>query len=148
MASERTVLVVAQDSQLLMQLVSWLRDSGCPTAVTTSFSAGKEQLECGPAAVLAEVRLGAYNGLHLALRARVRGIPAVVFGDANAITEREAKEVGATYLTPSNLRKSDLQSLLRGAVRPSRVVLPFSLPGRASCENAGTARGTDTSGGN
>ena len=147
MASERPVLVVAQNSHLLMQLASWLRDSGCQMAVTTSFSAGKEQLECRPAAILAEVRLGAYNGLHLALRARRRGIPAVVFGDANAITEREAKEVGATYLTPATLRKSDLQSLLRDVVRPSRVVLPFSLRGPASCENAGTARGTDTSGG-
>lgn len=147
MGSGRPVLVVAQDSQLLMLLVSWLRDSGCPTAVTTSFSAGKEQLESRPAAVLAEVRLGAYNGLHLALRARVRGIPAVVLGDANAITEREAKEMGAAYLTPSNLRKSDVQSLLRDAVRRSRGVLPFSLRGPASCENAGTARDTDTYGG-
>lgn len=147
MLFEGIVLVVAQDSELVVQLLSSLREAGCQAAVTTSFRAGKEQLEHRPAAILTEVRLGAYNGLHLALLARARGIPAVVLGEANAATEREARKIGAAYLTPSSLRKSDLQSLLRDAVRRSRAVLPFSLRARASCENAGTAHGTDTFGG-
>ena len=69
------VLVVAQDTRLAMTLVSLLRESGCEPAVTTSYSAGRDQLDAGPAFVIAEVRLGAYNGLHLALKARAKGIP-------------------------------------------------------------------------
>lgn len=113
------MLVVAQDTRLAMSLVAWLRKSGCEPAVTTSYSAGRDQLEKGPAIVIAEVKLGAYNGLHLALRARAKGIPAVVFGEANAATEREARQVGAAYLSPFDLEKAELQSLLRTAVTPS-----------------------------
>ena len=113
------VLVVAQDTRLAMSLVAWLRKCGCEPAVTTSYSAGRDQLEKGPAIVIAEVKLGAYNGLHLALRARAKGIPAVVFGEANAATEREARQVGAAYFNPLDLEKAELQSLLRTAVTPS-----------------------------
>jgi DNA-binding NtrC family response regulator len=113
------VLVVAQDTHLAMALVAWLRKSGCEPAVTTSYSAGRDQLDQMPAIVIAEVRLGAYNGLHLALRARAKGIPAVVFGEADAATEREARQVGAAYFSPFDLDKAELQSLLRTAVTPS-----------------------------
>ena len=112
------VLVVAQDTQLAMTLVSWLRESGCEPALTTSFSAGRDQLEAGPAIVMAQVRLGAFNGLHLALRARAKGIPAIVLGDADPATEREARKVGAAYLSPFGLDKAELQSLLRAAITP------------------------------
>jgi DNA-binding response OmpR family regulator len=114
----RKALVVAQDTQLAMTLVSWLRQSGCEPAVTTSYSAGRVGLDEGPAIVIAEVRLGAYNGLHLALRARAKGIPAVVFGEADAATEREARQVGAAYLSPFDLEKAELRSFLSPAITP------------------------------
>jgi DNA-binding response OmpR family regulator len=112
------VLVVAQDTELAMTLVSWLRESGCEPALTTSFTAGRDQLDAGPAIIMAQVRLGAYNGLHLALRARALGIPAIVLGDADPTTEREARKVGAAYLSPFDLEKGELQSLLRATVTP------------------------------
>jgi DNA-binding response OmpR family regulator len=112
------VLVVAQDTQLAMTLVSWLRESGCEPALTTSFSAGRDQLDAGPAIVMAQVRLGAFNGLHLALRARAKGIPAIVLGDADPATEREAQKVGAAYISPSELEKAELQSLVRATLTP------------------------------
>jgi len=114
------VLVVAQDTRLAMALVSWLRESGCEPALTTSFSDGRNQLEMRPAIIMAQVRLGAYNGLHLALRARAKGIPAIVLGDADPATEREAREVGAAYLNPFDLEKAELQSLLRATATPLR----------------------------
>ena len=141
------VLVVAQDTRLAMTLVSWLRESGCEPAVTTSYSAGRDQLDAGPACVIAEVRLGAYNGLHLALRARAKGIPAVVFGDANPATEREAREVGAAYLSPFDLENAELQSLLRAGVMPLPGWRLSSAASQASCENAETEHDTDTYGG-
>jgi ActR/RegA family two-component response regulator len=147
MDQSHKVLVVAQDTQLAMTLVSWLRQSGCDPAVTTSYSSGRHQLDANPAFVIAEVRLGAYNGLHLALRAHAKGIPAVVCGDANPATEREAREVGAAYLSPFDLKNADLQSLLRGGVMPLPGWRPSSPGSPASCESAGTERGTDICGG-
>jgi len=147
MDQSHKVLVVAQDTQLVKALVTWLRRSGCEPAVTTSYSAGREQLDAMPAVVIAEVRLGAYNGLHLALRARAKGIPAVVFGDANPTTEREARQVGAAYLSPFNLEHTELQSLLRTAVTPWPDWSPASAASPASCESAETERDTDTCGG-
>jgi DNA-binding response OmpR family regulator len=141
------VLIVAQDTRLAMTLVSLLRESGCEPSVTTSYSAGRDQLDARPAFLIAEVRLGAYNGLHLALRARAKGIPAAVFGDANPTTEREARQVGAAYLSPIDLEKTELQSLLRAAVRPLPGWRFSSAESQASCESAETERGTDTYGG-
>ena len=112
------VLVVAQDTQLATTLVAWLLESGCETALTTTYSAGRDQLDDGPAVVIAEVRLGAYNGLQLALRARAKGIPALVLGEADLTTEREAHAVGAKYLSPLDLQKADLQSLVHAALMP------------------------------
>jgi DNA-binding response OmpR family regulator len=148
MNGSHKVLVVAQDTRLAMTLVSWLRESGCEPALTTSYSTGRDQLEARPALVIAEVRLGAYNGLHLALRARAKGIPAAVLGDANPTTEREARQVGAAYLSPFDLEKAELQSLLRAAIMPLPDWRSSSAESTASCENAGTERGTDTSEGN
>lgn len=148
MDGSHKVLVVAQDTRLAMTLVSWLRASGCEPAVTTSYSAGRDQLEARPAFVIAEVRLGAYNGLHLALRARAKGIPAAVFGDANPTTEREARQVGAAYLNPFDLEKAELQSLLRAAVMPLPGWRSSSAEATASCEIAETERDTGTYEGN
>lgn len=142
----QTVLVVAQDQQLAMTLVSWLSDSGCQSHVTTSYSAGKDHLEGHPALVISELKLGAYNGLHLALRARAKGIPAVIFGAADSITAREAERIGAAYLDSSNLQKDQLQSLIRDVVTPLRGGSPrLSSAPQASCENAEMAHDTDTS---
>ena len=147
MDQSHKVLVVAQDTRLAMTLVSLLRESGCEPAVTTSYSAGRDQLDLRPAFVIAEVRLGAYNGLHLALKARAKGIPAAVFGDANPTTEREARQVGAAYLNAFDLEKAELQSLLRAAITPLPGLNLSSAESPASCGSAETERDTDTCGG-
>jgi|RhiMetdeSRZDD1v2_1073273.scaffolds.fasta_scaffold2021658_1 DNA-binding response OmpR family regulator len=148
MDQSHKVLVVAQDTRLTMTLVSLLRESGCEPAVTTSYSAGRDQLDARPAFVIAEVRLGAYNGLHLALKARAKGIPAAVFGDANPTTEREARQVGAAYLSAyDDLQKAELLSLLRATVTPLPALSLSSAESQASCGSAETERDTDTYGG-
>jgi DNA-binding NtrC family response regulator len=118
MIQPQTVLVVAHDAGLASMLVSWLADSGCRLAVTGCYRAGKNHLESGPAMVITEIKLGAYNGLQLALRAQAKGIPVVVFGDENSTTAREAEEAGAAYIDSSNMRKEELQSLVRAIVTP------------------------------
>ena len=141
-----TVLVVAEDAGLAMTLVSWLSDSGCRLAVTTSYTAGKDQLDTSPAMLISQVRLGAYNGLQLALRARAKGIPAVVCDKANSFTKRDAEQIGAAYMDSSNLPKERLLSMVRRAITRLRPVKtdPYSAP-PASCGNSETPRDTDTS---
>jgi DNA-binding response OmpR family regulator len=54
-----------------------------------------------PDLVVAQIRLGAYNGLHLAVRARGRGLPTqtILIGEPDAVLELEAKQQHAHYLT-------------------------------------------------
>jgi DNA-binding response OmpR family regulator len=106
------VLVVTSDSHLADTLDAWLTEAGCHADVTRSFVEGREHLECAPAIVVTELRLGAYNGLHLALKARAKGIPAVVVGDGDVAMEREAGSLGAAYLNVTELTKSDVQLLI------------------------------------
>jgi DNA-binding NtrC family response regulator len=144
----QTVLVVAEDTHLATTLVSWLSDSGCRLAVTASYRAGKDHLDTKPALLISQVRLGAYNGLQLALRARAQGIPAVVCGDANSFTKRDAEALGADYMDASNLPKERLLRLVQTAVTPSPAEPRLSSAAQTSCENAETVRDTGTSGGN
>ena len=51
-----------------------------------------------PSVLIAEVRLGDYNGLHLALRAKAGSIPALVLGNPDPVLEREAERLGVVYL--------------------------------------------------
>ena len=141
-----TVLVVGQDTRLVMKLVRLLRESGCEAAVTTSYTSGRQALDSHPAVLIAEVRLGAYNGLHLALRARSRGIAAVVCGDGNPATERDAREVGAAYLNVRNLERITVQEAVGAALTQSRPDGgAVSTPAMAASGSAGTGRGTGTS---
>ena len=145
MGRPNKVLVVGQDTGLVMKLVRLLRESGCDTAVTTSYTSGRHALDSHPAVVIAEIRLGAYNGLHLALRARSRGIAAVVYGDGDPATEREATELGAAYLNVRNLDTSGVQSAVAAAVMQSRRDVAGPTPSMATCGSAEMGRGTGTS---
>jgi FixJ family two-component response regulator len=66
--------------------------------VVSSFATAKQYLDEQPAVLISEVRLGEYNGLHLALRAQGRGVPAVLIGEPDSVLQREATQLGATYL--------------------------------------------------
>jgi hypothetical protein len=75
-----------------------LIDAGCAPVIAASFAAAKQQLEDHPSLLVTEVRLGEYNGLHLALRAQFRGVPAVLIGEPDSVLQREAAQLGAVYL--------------------------------------------------
>jgi DNA-binding response OmpR family regulator len=121
----RKILIVTHDTPHATAVVSSLRESGCEFTVTSTFTAARDHLDAAdtrPSLVVVEVRLGAYNGLQLALHARARGIPAIVIGEPNPITEYEARELGAAYLSWSDLGDTELQSVaaaLTDAHRPS-----------------------------
>ena len=112
MTFKPSVLVVAPTASIAGTMLAWLTDAGCAPVIVSSFAAGKRQLEDHPSLLVAEVRLGEYNGLHLALRAQSHGVPAVLVGEADSVLEREAAQMGAIYLTPP-LHAEDMVSAIQ-----------------------------------
>ena len=120
MSTRSHILVVAHQAGVAEQLTSWLDYAGYGVSRANTFAAGKARLAAGTSEtqgsvhtrepeidlVIAEVKLGDYNGLHLALRARAAGIPAIVIGEPDLALEREAENLGAAYLPemPSRTR--------------------------------------------
>ena len=105
--NSRTVLIVAPTRPLASALSAWLADTGHDVDLVTSFADAKTQLAKGPCLMISEVRLGDYNGLHLAMRAHAHGIPAMVIGAPDSVLQREAERLGARYLT-SDIERGDL----------------------------------------
>ena len=93
------VLLVAQSAHLVELLRTRLAHGDHQVTVVRSFAAARDGLATLPDLLVSEVRLGAFNGLHLALRAHARGIPAIVVGNPDVVLQREAEKIGATYLT-------------------------------------------------
>lgn len=93
-----SVLVVAPTPSIATTVFAWLSDAGCAPVVVSSFATAKQYLDERPAVLISEVRLGEYNGLHLALRAQSRGVPAILVGEPDSVLQREASDLGAMYL--------------------------------------------------
>jgi DNA-binding response OmpR family regulator len=117
-----TVLLVAPTPGVATTIFAWLTDAGYDLTVVGSFAAAKRHLERVPSLLISEVRLGEYNGLHLALRAQTHDVPAVLLGEADTVLQQEAREMGAVYLP----RDVDRQRLL--AVIEPIVTVPADTP--------------------
>ena len=133
-----SVLVVAPTPSIATRVFAWLTDAGCVPLVVASFPAAKQHLDEKPSFLISEVRLGEYNGLHLALRAQGQGIPVVLIGEGDPVLQREAAQLGAVYLP----RDVDAQQLLlvvepitAAATAPVRAWQDAALP--AAGANAG-----------
>jgi DNA-binding NtrC family response regulator len=100
MLEARRALVVASDPAVADRLVAWLSAEGHHPELCTSFGEAKPVLDARPPDLLVtELKLGAYNGLHLALRMKYRqpGVRTIVVGEADRLFEREAQRHAATY---------------------------------------------------
>lgn len=97
--SSKTILLVAPSGDVAATLTSAMAEVGCPSVLARSFEEAKTLLTGHPKLLITEVRLGAYNGLHLAIRADAIGTPAVVIGEPDVVLERDAQRLGAVYLT-------------------------------------------------
>ena len=96
-------LVVAPTPAVAERLVTCLQERGFRTSLVTDFRAARQELDVHPPALLVtEIRLGAFNGLHLTLRARARfpEMPAIVVGDADCVLEAEARMQHVPYVGP------------------------------------------------
>jgi DNA-binding NtrC family response regulator len=127
MARRQHVVIVAQNPALATALLSWLGSAGYELAIVTTFAAAKALLDTKPALLISELKLGEYNGLHLALKARAVNIPTLIVGPHDPVLQRDADELGATYLS-SVLRRSQVLELVadRTGATPQTTELPIA----------------------
>ena len=121
------VLIVANTPALAAHLRGWLVPRGYRSKVATTFASAMVQLRTRPHLVISQLRLGAYNGLHVALRARNQGIPAVVIGTPDAVLERDAEELGAAFIKSGELERDRLMGLVQ-ALLACRTTLAAGPP--------------------
>ena len=125
------VLLVAPTADIAAGMRARLTDAGMRVTLVDSFSAAREHLRLLPDLLISEVRLGAYNGLHLALRAKASAIPAIILGETDPVTEREVQNLGATYVRTDG----DLQDLTT-ALAAAGIRVPNPGSGRSTIHAA------------
>lgn len=104
------VAIVAPALPVRKRLGQWFERAGYHVAVATTFSDARGLLSLRPDIVVSELKLGEYNGLHLAAHAEGLGIPSIVIGPTDICIERDAELLGATYLW--SVRRDDLLALV------------------------------------
>jgi DNA-binding NtrC family response regulator len=94
---------VDDDPQVLRLFGRWLDESGFTVVAAASFADARSRLESGEFDVLVvDVRLQEFNGLQLAVRARVQHpemVILVVSGFEDPVLRREAAACRAAFLT-------------------------------------------------
>lgn len=105
MSLQRTILLVSPTPSMAKSLSSHIRRMGHRLVVAKTFDAAKRHLIDLPHLLVTELKLGAYNGLHLALRAGATAIPALVI--ANESFEHEVEQVGAVRVSEESVASDD-----------------------------------------
>ena len=94
----RKVLIVDQDASVAADVATRIRHGGSTAHTAETFPDAVRLLDAvRPDLLVVGLRLGAYNGLHLLLRARAGHPPvcAIVVGPPDPIAERDARAFGA-----------------------------------------------------
>jgi hypothetical protein len=104
MSLQRTILLVSPTPSLEKAVSSAIRRLGHHVLVTKTFEGAKRYLSCAPHLLVTELKLGAYNGLHLALRAGP--IPTIVIAEPSF--EHEVEDLGAAWMSPEAAAGEDL----------------------------------------
>jgi CheY-like chemotaxis protein len=129
-----TVLVVDDHEAQLRALVELLESEGYRVRSASSFSAARALLETeSPDILVSDVRLGAFNGLHLWLRVRAEhpGVAGLIIsGYADPVIEQEARRFGAAFLAKPLNRVDFLSTIanLLGARTEERRRWPRTRP--------------------
>ena len=116
MVPARRILVVTRDSWRERALPVWLSAAGYEVDLVGTFAEAKTHLDDNPAAIITDVKLGAYNGLHLAVRAHALSIPAILVGLDDAVLEREASALHTRWLGATPTREALLSELEQATV--------------------------------
>jgi len=105
-SSSPEVLVVSTTGEVAPRIQAACRGIARVVNCSDFFAARQQLLERPPALLVTDLRLGAYNGLHLAYVVRTSGLPTrtVVFADPiDLALAREAQAIGAFYEWPHRL---------------------------------------------
>jgi DNA-binding response OmpR family regulator len=101
-AAVPSLLIVDDDDDVLRPLTRYLASQGYEVTSYTEFESARQDIPTlRPDIVITDVRLGAFNGLQLAILARdVRPDARVVVfsGFDDPVLKEEARRIGATYL--------------------------------------------------
>ena len=92
----KTVLLVSPRPSLASALAQSVGRLGYQVIVANTFEEARQWWCEGPDLLITELKLGAYNGLHLALRALAIRTPAIVIADKSF--EKEIEQMGAVWL--------------------------------------------------
>lgn len=125
MTPRRRILIVAPSPDVAHTIAEWLSGDEYETVRVGDFAAAKAELDLhAPDLLITELKLGAFNGLHLAIRARVSGAGTrtIVVGDTDRILEAEAQREGARYMTQPLDATTFIEAVRDslGAYRPAR----------------------------
>jgi len=124
-----TVLLVDTRSGAAARIGKILSEAGYAVTIASSFQDAKEELDrTTPDLLITDVRLGAYNGLHLVVRTRARSpttAAIVTHGTHDPVLEAEAMAQKAIYLVrplgPRRLLKV-VRRLLEGGTTPTIAI--------------------------
>jgi DNA-binding NtrC family response regulator len=135
--SRHQILLVAPQPKLAGTLHEWLGAAGHDLIEVSTFATAKASLSGNPDShpdmVITSLKLGDYNGLHLALRAQAEHIPAIVVGPADPVLERDATALGATYLS-STLRRGRLIDLVEELLAPQAAKAEQEMPAQVPAQ--------------
>lgn len=121
------VLIVDDDRATRMGLAELLDDAGYCTSTVGSFEEAARALRTSPPDLLiADVRLGPFNGLQLVISSP-RPVPSIIItGFADPVLESDARRRGADYI----LKPVDPDALLRLVERKLAARSGFGVPRR------------------
>jgi DNA-binding response OmpR family regulator len=98
-----SLAVVVDDDRILLSLTErWLHDAGYEVETASSFKEGLDLVRSRtPDVLVADIRLGAFNGLNLALlvrEARADARLVLISGWDDPVLRKDAASAGARYL--------------------------------------------------
>jgi two-component system response regulator RegA len=123
------ILVVDDDLDYLALTKEVLEGGGYEVLLASTFEEGRRALrEDTPDLLIADVRLGAFNGLQLIATGNARVPAIVVSGFDDFVLQAEARAFGADYLVKPVTAASLLDVIAQklGSVRPAPPAPPVS----------------------
>jgi DNA-binding NtrC family response regulator len=117
MSASVSVLIVEPAAEDRERIATALRGVGVKADIVDTFERARDRLSTAtPDVLVTEVRLGAYNGLHLVLRAKAirPSLKAIVTSrTADRVLQREAHALGAEFFVKESTWLASILSVFR-----------------------------------
>ena len=107
------VLLVSDTPHIADTVAAAIERGGYEAVKVREFRDAQVRLSDPPVLVVTELKLGAFNGLHLALHAAEMGIHTIVIADESY--RREIEQLGATWVSPEAACSEQFTALITEA---------------------------------